>query len=127
MLALTGTRRRRELESGESGPEVEAGPPDHDRRLSGSQDLVDRVVRELLVLGNRTFVLELPDADEPRRLRRLVGQDRQATVRLHRIRRYELGRKSGRQLLSDGGLARSGRPEQRQHQIAPHAPIVVFA
>ena len=52
-LALAGRRRRRELERGQRGPEVEPGAADDDRRAAAREDLVDRRVREPLVLADR--------------------------------------------------------------------------
>ena len=64
-LSLARLGRRRQVELGERGPEVEARPADDDRCSPGRQDLVDRRVRELLVLADRGLVVERPDPDEP--------------------------------------------------------------
>ena len=86
-LAGTGRRSRRQLELGQRGAQVEARPADDDRRAAGGERVVDRRVREELVLADRGLVLELPDRDEPGRGRRLVRQDRQAAVDLGRVGR----------------------------------------
>ena len=52
-LARTGRRCGRQLELGERGAKVEAGPAHDERRLSGLQDLVDCGVRERRVLAHR--------------------------------------------------------------------------
>ena len=44
----------------------------------------------------RRLVRERPDRDEPRRPRRLRGEDRQAAVDLHRVRGDDLGRRARR-------------------------------
>ena len=46
----------------ERGAEVEAGAADDDRRAAGGDDLVDRRVREPLVLADRDLVVERHDA-----------------------------------------------------------------
>src|SRR5204863_1962047 len=63
-LARAGLGRGRQLEIGERGSEVEAGPADDDRRASSGKDLVDRRVRQLLVLADRRLLLEPPDPDQ---------------------------------------------------------------
>src|SRR5205823_14957096 len=71
VLALPGARRRWKLQRRKRSPQVEAGSTGHDRCPAGCQDLVDRLVRTLLVLGHGGFVSEVPDPDEPRRSCRL--------------------------------------------------------
>ena len=98
---------------GQRGLEPEPGAADDDRRPPRGGDLVDRRVRELLVLADRALAVERPDADEPR-AGVLVRQDRQAAVDLHRVGGDELGRDPLRDRLGDGRLARRGRAEDRE-------------
>jgi hypothetical protein len=62
-------RRRcgRQLELGERGAEVEAGPAHDERCRAGSEHLVDRVVRERRVLAHRRDVREGQMPDQPLR------------------------------------------------------------
>ncbi len=75
-LALPGCRRRRQLELGQGGTEVEAGSTDDDRHPAVGEDLVDRSVRESLVLGHRSLLGQVEEPDQPDRELRLVGQER---------------------------------------------------
>src|SRR5436190_3102012 len=70
---------------------------------------------ELLVLADRRLVVEVPDPDEPRRKLGLVGQDRKATVDLHRVCGNKLRRAALRDLLRDGALPRGRGAEDRDH------------
>ena len=60
-LARRRSRCGRQRELGERSAQVEPGAADDDRRPAGGEDLVDRRVREPLVLGDRAFVIERPD------------------------------------------------------------------
>ena len=66
-LALAGLGSRRQREVGERGPQVEAGSAGDDRRPARGEDLVDRGVRERLILADRSLVVERPDPDEAAR------------------------------------------------------------
>ena len=125
-LARSRLRWRRQLERGQRRPEVETSPPDDHRRPSCRERLVHRLVREPFVVGHGGFPVEVPDADEPRRRLRLIRQDGQAAVDLHRIRRDELGGNPLRDRLGQRGLSRRGRPEDGYHPRR-HASIVVFS
>ena len=117
-IALTGRRRRRQLELGERGAEVEAAAPRDDGRTARREKLVDRLVREPLVLAHRRLVVERPDADEPRRPCRLVREDRQAAVDLRRVGRDHLAAERVGDELCDVGLAARRRPEDGDHERA---------
>ena len=108
-LALPRGRSRGQGEVGESGAEVEAGPPDDDRRPPGREDLVDRCLGQGRVLADGCLVVERPERHEPRGC--LVREDRQAAVDLHCIGRYELGREALRQARSYPRFATGGRAE----------------
>ena len=64
-LARSGLRSRRQPQIGQRGAQVEAGTADDDRSAAGGENLVDRGVRQLLVLTDGSLVVERPDADEP--------------------------------------------------------------
>ena len=68
--------RRRQLEVGESGAEVEARPADDDGHQPPRQGAVDRRVGERLVLGDRCLVIEIPDRDQLGRLGAAVPSGR---------------------------------------------------
>ena len=53
-----------------------------------------------------------------RRAGRLVREDRQAAVDLHRVRGDQLGRDALRERLGDGRLARRGRAEDRENGVS---------
>ena len=57
-LARARRRRRRQLEVGQRGAQVEAGAADDDGRPAGGEDLVHRRVREPLVLRDRALLVE---------------------------------------------------------------------
>src|SRR5918993_1841057 len=103
--------RRRELEARERCTEIEAGAADDNRRLAGFDELVDRGLRKLLVFTNRPLVVEGPDSDEPSPPYRLVRQDRQAVVDLHRVGRHELAADPIGEGLGDVRLPGGGPPE----------------
>ena len=63
-LARPGRWRGRQVEFGERSAEVEAGAADDDGRASACEALVDRLVREPLILGHRALMVELPDSDK---------------------------------------------------------------
>ena len=110
--AYAGRWRRRQLELGERGSEVQSGPSHDDRRPPGLEDVVDRRVREWRVLAHRRDVRERPDSHESLRLRRPVREDRQAVVDLHRVGRDDLGREQLRDGRGDLRFPAGGRPEQ---------------
>ncbi len=87
LRAVAHGRRRRKLELGERRAEVEARSADDERRAAVGEDLVDRGVRELRVLADRSLVPERPHPDEALWMRRAVREDRQAVVDLHRVGR----------------------------------------
>ena len=60
----------------------------------GVDELVDLGVRERGERADAHLLVERPDGDEPRRARRLVREDRQAAVDLHRVGRDDLGRRA---------------------------------
>ena len=99
-------------------PEIEAGPAGDDRSLSGAEDLVDGRVGEALILADRALVVERPDRHEPGGAIGLVGEDRQAAVGLHRVRRDDLSRDPLRERLGHGALSRGGRAEDREDESA---------
>ena len=84
-LARAGRRSRRQVELDERRPKVEPATPDDDGCQAVDDGRVDGAMRKLRVLADRGLVIELPDPDELRRMRRLVRQDRQPTVDLHRV------------------------------------------
>ena len=63
--ALAGGRWRRQLQLGQSGAQVETGAADDDRGAPAREDLVDRGVREALVVRDGAFFAEADDPDEP--------------------------------------------------------------
>ena len=63
----------RERHVGERRPHVEAAPAAHDRDAAAVEDLVDRIVGEVRVLGDGALVARLPHGDEMVR-RRARGQ-----------------------------------------------------
>ena len=118
-------RRRRQPEVGERCAEIQPRPADEHRSPAGRERVVDRGVRQPLVLADGSFMVEVPDPDQPRRLLGLRCQNRKAPVDLHRIGRDELGRKPARQLFGDATLAGGGRTENRHDEVGGHASIVV--
>ena len=72
-------------------------------------------MRETLVLADRHLVHQLADPDEARRLRGLVGQDREAAVDLERVGGNHLGSEPVGEALRDLGLAGGGRPEDGEN------------
>ena len=62
--------RRRELQVGQRRAQIETGPADDDRSSTAREDVVDRLVREPLKLADGHVVLDVEDADEPRRTAR---------------------------------------------------------
>jgi hypothetical protein len=63
-----GRRWRGQLEVGERRTQIKPGPADDDRRPPRAEDLVDRLVRQALVLRHGAFLVEAEVADEPRRV-----------------------------------------------------------
>jgi len=115
----------RERHVGERRPHVEAAPAAHDGDPAAVEDLVDRSVGEVRILGDGALVARLPHGDEMVRdplavgRGRLVGQDRQPAVELHRVARDDLAAEHVGQLERDGALARGGGPEDRddRHRV----------
>ena len=104
---------RRNLEIGQRGSEVEARSPATTATPRAPDDLVDLGVRQR---GERTdahLLTECADPDEPRRPRRLVGEDRKPAVDLHRVGRYDLRAEAVRDRFRDGALSRGGGTEDR--------------
>src|SRR5207302_2604135 len=60
-LAGSGSRRWREVQLGQRGTEIEAGPADDDRRFATSEDLVDLRVCEPRVLRDGRLLPRIPD------------------------------------------------------------------
>ncbi len=104
-LARSRRRRRRKLELGERGAQVEARPAHHDRGQTLAEPTVDRVVRKLRVLPDRGVVVELPDRDELSWDVGLVRKNRHAAVDLHRVGRDQARGDPVGQSLRDAGLA----------------------
>ena len=124
-LARAGLGRRRHVQAAQGSAEVQTGAADDHGCSPGRERSVDRRMGELLVLGDRCLVVELPDRDERRR--RLVGQDRQAAVELCRVGRDELGRDLARDRLGDGALAARRRPEEPEDGQAQAAAATSWA
>ncbi len=112
---MPGRRRRRQLEPGERGAQVEPGSAGDDRGEPAREDVVDRGVREPLVLGHRAVVVERPDRGQVRGPVGLVGEDRQPAVDLHRVRGHDLARQPVRDRLGDRRLPGGGRAEDREN------------
>jgi hypothetical protein len=115
-LASTGRRRRGERELHEGCTEIEPGASYDHGRMARGEDFVDRGVGEWRVRPDRGLPVERPDPDEPGGIGRLVRQDRQASVDLHRVGRHQLGRNPLCQSLRDGGLATRGRAEDADNR-----------
>ena len=113
VASLFGGRRGRHIELGQCRAEVKASSAGDDRCSVGGEELVDRGMREPCVFGDRPFVRERPDPDEPRRSYGLRGEDRQAAIGLHRIGGNDLAAESLGDTLGHRRLARGGRPEHR--------------
>ena len=98
-------------------PATTAAPFDAD-------ELVDRLVCERGVLADGHRLREVADRDEPRRLGRLVREDRQAAVDLERVGGDDLGAELGREGLRDRGLAGRRRAEDRDDLVrqSGHVP-----
>ena len=114
-LACSRRRRGRQLELGEGRAQIETRSPDHHGSPRGRASLVDDVVGQRRVLADRCLVVELPDPDEPRRLLRLVRQDRKPPVRLHRVGRHELRRDPFGNRARDRALSGRGGAEDPDH------------
>ena len=114
---LAGSRRGRgrQPELGEGRAQIETCSPDHHGSPRGRASFVDDVVGQRRVLADRSLVVELPDPNKPRRLLRLVRQDRKPSVRLHRVGRNELRRDSFGDRARDRALSRSRSAEDRDH------------
>src|SRR5206468_2569995 len=67
LRSLLPGRRRRQLELRQRCTKIETGPACYHGRAAGRHQLVDRRVRQLRVLRNRSLVFERPDPDEPGR------------------------------------------------------------
>jgi hypothetical protein len=106
-------RSRRELELRHCRTEIQTSAADNDWRASRREQLVHGRVGKSCVLGDRSFMTQRPDADEPRRPVGLSREDRQAAVRLHRIGGDHLATEQIRHRFADSGLARPGRTEDR--------------
>ena len=113
-VARTRRRRRRQRHRGQRGPQIEPGAPDDERRPAGGQDLVDRLVRESLVLADRDLAREVEHAHEPGRLVRCCGQNGETAVKRRRIGGDDLGGYPVGERRRNGRLARRGRAEDRK-------------
>jgi len=113
-----------EREPAERGAQVQSGAALDDDRHATGQDVVDGRVGGLGVGGHRPLVPRVDEADEvepgPRHelRRRLVGEDRQAAVHLHRVGDDDLGAQALRQRHGDLGLAEARGAEQGDHAAA---------
>jgi hypothetical protein len=114
-FAGAGGGSRREVEPRDRRAQVEARPADDDRCSAPGKDCIDRRVRELLVLAHGCHAGKRPDPDEVGREIRLVRQDREAAIDLHRVRGNELGGDPRRNGFGDGRLSARRRPEDRDH------------
>ena len=110
VLPPAGRGRRRQLERRERRAEVEARAADDERQLG----LVDRRVREPLVGADGDILVQRDDADELGRIRGRGRDHRQARVERSRVGRDDGGAELLAQEAGDGGLARRGRPEERE-------------
>ena len=68
-LAHAVRGRRRQVERGERGAQVEPAAAAQDRRAPAAEHLVDRHLGHLRVLRHRALVVEPPDADQVMRHR----------------------------------------------------------
>ena len=107
--------RRRHVQVGERGAEVEPRAAADDRGPGACDELVDRCVRQRRVGADRHLLAQVPDPDERGRPGRLVGQDRQAAVHLHGVAGDDLGAEPVGDLLGHRGLPRRGRAEDGDH------------
>ena len=104
---------RRDLEIGESGTEVEAGPSRDDSRVMAPHEVVDALVGEVGVLADGHRVSEIANGDERRGLGGLVREDGQAPVHLQRVGRDDVRAELVRDAPCDDGLPGGGRSEDR--------------
>ena len=108
-------RPRRNLEVGDRGPEIEPRAAGDDRSARALDEHVDRLVCRRRVRTDAHLLGERSDPDELRRTRRLVREDRQTAVDLHRIGGDDLGSELLGEPLGDCALARRGRSVQRNN------------
>ena len=126
-------RRGPQAELGQCRPEVQSGPPDHDRATAGDQQRVDLGVGQFCILAGAEAGVHGQERDQPV-LERLAfvrgggsGQRLQPLVHLERVGRdrhrplAELPQATGK-LDRDVGLADPGRTEQSDHLGARHGP-----
>ena len=104
-------RRRRQVELGERRPEIETRATNDHRRPAGRRISSIAAWASGRVLPDRGLLLERPDPHQPGRVGRLVREDRQVSIDLHRVRRDELGRDPRGHLLRPPRTchSRSGR------------------
>ena len=116
--------RGRDLQVAERRAEVQAGTAGDDGDAPCLDDLVDRRVREVGVLGDGHVLVEISNGHEPGRGDGLIREDRKASVDLERIRRDDLRSQARREPLGDGGLPGCRRPEDREDVVVHrgHAP-----
>jgi hypothetical protein len=112
-------------------PEIQPGPPNHDRRLPRPERLIDRPMRQRHVLMDREVLRHRHDPkqlmrQDPLLLRRRSPREHvDPFVNLQRIAvdrdriLAPLSKQSG-QLHAHTGLPHAGRPEHRKHLPAPN-------
>jgi hypothetical protein len=112
--AALGGGGRRQVESGEGGAEIQPRAADDERHVA----VVDRCVREPLVLTDGDVRAERQDPDEPGRVVGHGGDDRQTVVERSRVRGHDLGPEPLTKDPGDRGLPGCGRAEEREDVAA---------
>ena len=106
---------RWDAEVREGRTEVEARAAGDDGPAPALDELVDLGVRQRRERAHAHRLFERPEPYEPRGTRRLVRENRQAAVDLHRVRGDDVRPETRCDSLGDGALPGRSRPEDRDH------------
>ena len=120
--ASLGCNCRRDVEVGERSAEVEPGPARHDCDSALGDERIDLAMRERRVRRDAHLLVKAADRDQTRRPRGLVGEDGEAAVDLHRVRRDHPRPETVGESLGDGGLPGCRRTEDGDDLGLRHRP-----
>ena len=120
--ASLGCDGRRDVEVGERSAEVEARPARHDCGPALGDERIDLAMCERRVRRDAHLLVQAADRDQSRRARGLVGEDGEAAVDLHRVRRDHPRPETVGESLGDGGLPGCRRTEDGDDLGLRHRP-----